>query len=109
VWAAKGVRFTAKLGYDEAFRQFGPGQYLMMRYLERLHADPDARIVDYWGRLMQWNLDWSTRLYTTARFVAAPPHPVSRGLYYAYSRFRRQGSNSPATNVKVAMCQTGDN
>jgi hypothetical protein len=61
-----------------------------MRYLERLHADPDARIVDYWGELMKWNLDWSTRLYTTARLVAAPPHPVSRGLYFAYSRLRRR-------------------
>jgi CelD/BcsL family acetyltransferase involved in cellulose biosynthesis len=86
---AKGVRFTAKLGYDEAFRPFGPGQYLMMRYLEQLHREPDCRIVDYWGTLMQWNLDWSNRVYTTARLVAAPPQLLSRGLFYAYSRIRR--------------------
>jgi CelD/BcsL family acetyltransferase involved in cellulose biosynthesis len=90
VWAAKGIRFTAKVGYDEAFRAFGPGQYLMMRYLERLHADPDCRVVDYWGPLMQWSLDWSTRVYTTARLVAAPPRLHSRGLLYAYSRLRRR-------------------
>jgi CelD/BcsL family acetyltransferase involved in cellulose biosynthesis len=89
VWAAKSLRFIAKVGYDEAFRAFGPGQYLMMRYLQRLHADPDCQIVDYWGRLMQWSLDWSTRVYTTARLVAAPPRLHSRGLLYAYSRLRR--------------------
>jgi CelD/BcsL family acetyltransferase involved in cellulose biosynthesis len=107
VWVAKGVRFIAKLGYDEAFRQFGPGQCLIMRYLERLHADPEAGILDYWGKVMQWSLDWSTRLYTTARLVAAPPHAVSRGLYDAYSRFRRPDAISPAGNIKVAMCPTG--
>jgi CelD/BcsL family acetyltransferase involved in cellulose biosynthesis len=95
VWAAKGVRFTAKLGYDEAFRQFGPGQCLMLRYLERLHADPDCRVVDYWGPLMQWSRDWSTRVYTTARLVAAPPRLSSRGLFYAYSRVRRRRAASP--------------
>jgi CelD/BcsL family acetyltransferase involved in cellulose biosynthesis len=89
VWVAKGVRFTAKLGYDEGFRTFGPGQLLMMRYLEHLHADSDSRIVDYWGTLMQWNTDWSTRVYSTARLVAAPPNLVSRGLFYAYLRLRR--------------------
>ena len=90
VWASKGMRFTAKVGYDEAFRQFGPGQYLMMRYLERLHADPHCRIVDYWGPLMQWSLDWSTRVYITARLVAAPPRLHSRGLLFAYSRLKRR-------------------
>lgn len=94
VWVAKGVRFTAKLGYDEAFRPFGPGQYLMMRYLERLHADPDCQVVDYWGPLMQWSLDWSTRVYTTARLVAAPPRLHSRGLFYAYTRVRRRRAAS---------------
>jgi CelD/BcsL family acetyltransferase involved in cellulose biosynthesis len=90
VWVAKGVRFVAKLGYDEAFRQFGPGQCLIMHYLKRLHADPDARVLDYWGRLMQWSLDWSTRVYNTARLVAAPPKVGSRGLFYAYSRLKRR-------------------
>jgi CelD/BcsL family acetyltransferase involved in cellulose biosynthesis len=117
VWAAKGVRFTAKVGYDEAFRAFGPGQYLMMRYLERLHADPDCRVVDYWGPLMQWSLDWSTRVYTTARLVAAPPRLHSRGLFSAYSHFRRpraatrsSESNNQRQPEKIAVVngQTGE-
>jgi CelD/BcsL family acetyltransferase involved in cellulose biosynthesis len=98
VWSAKGMRITAKLGYDESFRQFGPGQDMMMRYLKRLHADPDSHIVDFWGPLMQWSLDWSTRVYTTSRLVAAPPRLFSRGLFRAYSHVKRRRAAALSLN-----------
>jgi CelD/BcsL family acetyltransferase involved in cellulose biosynthesis len=96
VWVAKGMRFLAKLGYDEEYRRYGPGQHMMLRYLQHLHADADCRVLDFWGRLVPWNADWSNRTYTTARLVAAPPRLLSRGLMFAYSRL---GRRSTAENV----------
>jgi CelD/BcsL family acetyltransferase involved in cellulose biosynthesis len=102
VWAAKGVRFLAKLGYDEEYRRFGPGQHLVLRYLQHLHEDADCRVLDFWGRLVPWNQDWSNRVYTTARLVAAPPRILSRGLFFAYSRLgRRRDAANVAADVSA--------
>ncbi len=84
-WRAKGVAFIAKLSYDEAFRQFGPGQQLVMHVLERLHGIPDCKLLDFWGRLAQWNESWATHTYDISRLVVAPPRLVSRGLLKAYA------------------------
>jgi CelD/BcsL family acetyltransferase involved in cellulose biosynthesis len=96
IWAAKGVRFVAKLGYDEAYRQFGPGQHMIYRYLQRLHSDPDCRVLDFWGPLAPWTASWSNHVYDVGRLVAAPPRLASKGLYLAYTKLRRRRRESPA-------------
>lgn len=84
-WRSKGVVFIVKLGYDESFRQFGPGQQLVMHVLERLHGERDCRLLDFWGRLAPWNESWATHTYDVSRVVVAPPRLVSRGLLKAYA------------------------
>jgi CelD/BcsL family acetyltransferase involved in cellulose biosynthesis len=84
-WRAKGVAFIAKLGYDDAFRQYGPGQQLVMHLLERLHGQGDCRLLDFWGRLAPWNQSWATHTYDVSRLVVAPPRLMSRGLLRAYA------------------------
>ncbi|MEX2188245.1 MAG: GNAT family N-acetyltransferase [Pirellulales bacterium] len=84
-WRAKGVAFIAKLSFDETFRQFGPGQQLVMQLIERLHGDADCRLLDFWGRLAPWNESWATQIYDVSRLVVAPPRMVSRGLLRAYA------------------------
>lgn len=88
VWRSKGVRFLAKLGYDDTFRKLGPGQHMMYQYLEHLHADPDCRLLDFWGPLKPWNQAWATRTYPLGKLVLAPRSAVSRGLFYAYTALR---------------------
>jgi CelD/BcsL family acetyltransferase involved in cellulose biosynthesis len=90
IWASKGIRFLAKLGYDDEYRRFGPGQHMVLRYLQHLHTDAECRALDFWGRLVPWNADWSNRTYTTSRLVAAPPRLLSRGLMFAYSRLSKR-------------------
>lgn len=84
-WRAKGVVFIAKLSFDEAYRQFGPGQQMVMHLLERLHHDPQCRLLDFWGRLAPWNESWATHTYEVSRLVVAPPRMMSRGLLKAYA------------------------
>lgn len=84
-WRAKGTTFIANLGYDDSFRQFGPGQQLVMHLLERLHGDSDCHLLDFWGRLAPWNESWATQTYDVSRLVVAPPRIMSRGLLKAYA------------------------
>jgi CelD/BcsL family acetyltransferase involved in cellulose biosynthesis len=84
-WRSKGVAYIVKLSYDEAFRQFGPGQQLVMHLLERLHGEQDCKLLDFWGRLAPWNESWATHTYDVSRLVIAPPRLMSRGLLKAYA------------------------
>jgi CelD/BcsL family acetyltransferase involved in cellulose biosynthesis len=94
---AKSVRFIAKLGYDENYRQFGPGQQLVMHLIEAAHADPDCDWLDFWGPLAPWNDRWATTTYEVGRLVAAPPKILSRGAFYAYEalRDRKKAATTP--------------
>jgi len=103
-WNSKGVHFVPKLGYDDAFSKFGPGQQLLMRILERLHNDPERRLLDFWGPLVSWNESWSTRSYGVGRVVMAAPQAISRGLFRAYAdwhpRLRRFGQTLRAAATR---------
>jgi CelD/BcsL family acetyltransferase involved in cellulose biosynthesis len=96
IWRAKGIRFIAKLGYDEAFKQLGPGQTMIYLLLQRSYAEDDCPLVDFWGSLRPWNADWSTRTYPVGRLVLAPPRLASRGLLFAYKRLRKRRSEATA-------------
>ena len=83
-WRAKGVHYMPKLGYDDDYSRFGPGQQLIMRLLERLHADPSCHRLDFWGPLMPWSESWSTSSYSVGRAVIATRQALGRGLFRAY-------------------------
>lgn len=86
-WPAKHVHFLPKLGYDDAFSKYGPGQQLIMRVLENLHSSDETRLFDFWGPMVSWNESWATRSYAVGRLVVAAPGPVSRGLFHAYENW----------------------
>ena len=87
-WKSKGTRFIAKLGYDERFRKFGPGQQIVMELLKHLHSVDDCRLLDFWGPLASWNESWATRTYTTGRLFAAPKTFLGRSLFHVYDTWR---------------------
>jgi hypothetical protein len=87
-WQAKDTHFLPKVGYDEGFKQFGPGQLLVMRWLERLFAGGRRQTLDFWGELAPWTESWSTRSYAVGRIVAAGPSRLGRSLVYAYENWR---------------------
>lgn len=87
-WLAKETHFLPKVGYDESFKQFGPGQLLVMRWLESLFASGRPQTLDFWGELAPWTESWSNASYAVGRIVAAGPSPLGRSLLYAYENWR---------------------
>ncbi len=87
-WRAKETHFLPKVGYDENYKQFGPGQLLVMRWLEALFAAGEPQTLDFWGELAPWTESWSNDSYAVGRIVAAGPSPLGRSLVYAYENWR---------------------
>lgn len=87
-WNSKGVHFMPKVGYDEAYAKFGPGHQLKMRLLERLHNDPQYRLVDFHGPLVPWSERWATCSYPVGRVVATTAHPLSQKLFHIYTKWQ---------------------
>jgi len=87
-WKSKETHFVPKVGYDEAFKQFGAGQLLVMRWLEELFATGSPQTLDFWGELAPWTESWSNGSYGVGRIIAAGPSPLGRSLVYAYENWR---------------------
>ncbi len=87
-WSAKGVHYTVKLGYDDAFAKFGPGQLMIMWLLERLHADRSRRLLDFIGPLRSFHADWATSSYPVGRLTVATPHLLSGSMFRALVQWK---------------------
>ncbi|MBI3462504.1 MAG: GNAT family N-acetyltransferase [Planctomycetes bacterium] len=87
-WFAKGVFHTVKLGYAEAYAEFAPGQQLLLRLLEHLHADRDVHLLDFAGPLADFHKLWITRSYPVGSLVVATPRLLGRGLFHAYHHWQ---------------------
>jgi CelD/BcsL family acetyltransferase involved in cellulose biosynthesis len=80
-WKSKGIRYTPKVGFDEAYQRFGPGQQLMMQFIRYLHEEQPLRKLDFHGPLMPWTESWATESYAVSRIVSTTKHPLSRSLF----------------------------
>ena len=83
-WTAKGVYYSFKVGYDAAYRRYGPGHLLRMRLIAALHDRPGPALVDFQGPLTDALRHWSTRSYPIGRLVIAPRRLGSRALMTGY-------------------------
>ena len=81
VWYSKGTHFTAKVGYDQDYKKFGPGQQLMMHFIRYLHELPQPQVLDFCGPLAPWSEGWSTETYPMGRIFCSTDHFTSR-LYF---------------------------
>jgi CelD/BcsL family acetyltransferase involved in cellulose biosynthesis len=96
-WRAKGTHFTPKIGYDDAYRKFGPGQQLMMHLIERLHGEEDCRRLDFWGPETAWHGHWKTTSYPVGRVALASPRGLSPLLLKTFERWRQWRGRSEAS------------
>ncbi|MGD9646671.1 MAG: GNAT family N-acetyltransferase [Pirellulales bacterium] len=69
-FAAKGVYFCPKVGYDEAFAALSPGQLLRAMLFERFSTDGGYRLVDFSGPLVDATSKWATRDQYVGRLLA---------------------------------------
>lgn len=81
---SKKVHFAEKIGYDETFKKFGPGQQLTMFFLQHLHNLPrdKSKLFDFGGPLAPWTEKWSNSTYPVGRILSTTNKFSSRLLFY---------------------------
>jgi hypothetical protein len=84
LWA-KGIYHSLKVGYDERFARYSPGQLLMHAILERLFREPDTDYYDCMGPLSGAVEKWRPGTYPLGRLVIAPPNLLGRLILHAYT------------------------
>ena len=96
-YLAKDVYFAPKVGYDDQYSSYSPGQVLLYRMLKGFMDGGHPKLVDFAGPLQAWTGKWTTRAYPLGRLAVAPPKPLSRLLLQGYIALRRNraGAESP--------------
>lgn len=89
--AAKGTYFSYKVGYDERFAAWTPGQLLRMKLLECFHADPACDRFDFAGALTGATARWSTRTEPVGRLVIGACSPSGSAWSTAYRLWTHRG------------------
>ena len=87
-WRSKGIHYTAKVGYDDSYARYGPGQQLMMLFLRHLHGLPQPQIVDFHGPMAAWHGSWATHSYPVCRVLATTNRLFSRPLFLLNFRIK---------------------
>ncbi len=82
-WQAKGVYFSLKIGYDEAFASRKPGRVLRTLLLQQCFAAGDVRGIDLLGPTGRSTHDFATGDYLLARMFIAV-NPLGRALLASY-------------------------
>ncbi len=71
-WHAKDTYFSPKVGYDEAFARFSPGQLLRHELLKQFHETAGPSLVNFWGPLTPATERWTTQCYTVVDSMMMP-------------------------------------
>lgn len=85
---AKGVCFSHKIGYDQAYARFGPGRLLRYLQMETFHADRSCQQFDMLGNLCPAKAKWATSTYDVGNCLVAVDGAAARWAVSAYGRCR---------------------
>jgi CelD/BcsL family acetyltransferase involved in cellulose biosynthesis len=80
----KQTYFSPKVGFDESFAAYSPGQLLRWELLRSMWEQGDMSTVDFWGPLTPATARWANHQYMIGRVVVAPRRLSSRALLGAY-------------------------
>jgi CelD/BcsL family acetyltransferase involved in cellulose biosynthesis len=102
-WRSKGVYFSPKVGYDEAFSHFSPGQLLRSRLLAEFHHERNMERVDFLGPSSAATAKWATGQYAIDRIAVATRGPVNRAIVAALRGYESlvAGPSGSAARPKV--------
>ncbi len=81
-WSLRGVYYTPKVGFDDEYSQFSPGQLLRYLVLQDAFSRPDRRSIDYFGPLSDATAKWTTRSYPISRLIVATGR-IGRSLLWS--------------------------
>ncbi len=88
-WFGKGVYHSFKVGYDEDYREFGPGHLLRYHVIEAGCDDPNLRFIDFQGPINRALASWATETYAIGRLAICPPRIVSKTIWMGIRSARR--------------------
>lgn len=83
-WRGKETYFTPKVGYDNAYARFSPGQILRYLRLEQAFSQRNLQRVDFSGPLSEATAKWATSTYPVSRLVVETGGSGGRALLWAY-------------------------
>jgi CelD/BcsL family acetyltransferase involved in cellulose biosynthesis len=83
-WHAGGVYYTPKVGYDDAFGRYSPGQLLRVLRYEKAFAGSELQTIDFYGPLAEATAKWATCTYPVSRLVVETGGSGGRALLWAY-------------------------
>jgi CelD/BcsL family acetyltransferase involved in cellulose biosynthesis len=92
-WSSRGIYYTPKVGFDDEFSRFSPGQLLRNLLLEDFFKQPECLAVDFLGPLSEATAKWSTRTYPISRLVIATG-AVGKSLLWAEQNIFRRLRNA---------------
>jgi len=107
-WQAKGTYFRAKIGYDEAFHRFAPGQLLFQQLLEQIFRTQSHHLIDFFGPMSGASAQWVTSVYSIQRIIVAPNRLSSRLLLGAYRGLALARRAIPRRRPKAADTEAAD-
>lgn len=105
---AKGVYYPAKIGYDDKFAAFSPGQLLNCQMLERFQQMHELEHLDFHGPIGPAFGRWATRSYRSGQLLVAVRGAVGRTVCRAIPKLRSRlrtlrnrwrGSAPPAIEI----------
>lgn len=70
------VFYSHKIGYDQKYKQFGPGQLLLHRQLEMWYQNQEIDYIDTMGIVSEATMKWKPRLVPVARYLVANHGPA---------------------------------
>lgn len=79
VWG--GRYYCLKVGYDEAYRQYGPGALMTQHTIQRCFDDPCIKVYDFAGEAQSYMWNWTDRFYNTWQLSVGTPELVRGTLY----------------------------
>jgi hypothetical protein len=83
-WAVHGVYYTPKVGFDDEFAQFSPGQLLRYLLLKDFFSRADRWTVDFLGPLSDATARWATNTYPISRLMIETGKASGKALLGAY-------------------------
>jgi CelD/BcsL family acetyltransferase involved in cellulose biosynthesis len=96
--SAKGVFHSCKIGYDPEYADCAPGQCLRYHLLQRFHADPHRRAIDFLGPLTPSHACWRPRTYPVVRLGVAVRGWLPKAAIRAYQRWNGRGDAEVRTH-----------
>ena len=87
-WHSRGVYYTPKVGYDESFARFSPGQLLRRELFEQIFDEREIERIDFTGELCAATAKWTTGSYPVGRLVIGSGSYLSRILMQGYRAIR---------------------